>query len=165
MKKLSLAALIVMLVGLVCWLLLTRQKPQRLPALVTLPDGTSLRILAVTYGTNHVVGTKMARMTARLPLGLQDILIDIFGQRAAPAQTITTPTPEMLLWLDHRTNSTSAKTPGSAYYTALLGDGNNCLLISVYLVGCLCERISSPRGRRWKRFISECSPDGIGKSP
>jgi hypothetical protein len=125
MKKLILAALTVLLVGIVCWLLLTRQKPQPLPALIKLPDGTSLRILAVTYGTNHVFGTKMARITTRLPVALQDILVDVFGQRAAPAQSITTPTPELLVWLDHRTNSTGATTPGSAYFTALLGDGSN----------------------------------------
>jgi hypothetical protein len=125
MKKLIPAALAIILIALACGIILTRQKPQPLPALVTLPDGTSLRILAVTYGTNHVFGTKMARITGRLPLALQDILLEILGQRAAPAQTISTPTPELLLWLDHRTNSAGATTPSGAYFTTFLGDGSN----------------------------------------
>lgn len=126
MKKPILAALTVMLVALACWFILARHKSQPLPARVTLPDGTSVRILAVTYGTNHVVGTKFARVTARLPVALQDILKDILGQPAMPVQTMTTPTPELLVWLDHRTNSLSAKTPNSgSYFTAFLSDGSN----------------------------------------
>lgn len=125
MKKPLFAALTVILLALACWLILARQKPQPLPALVTLPDGTSVRILAVTYGTNHVYGTRWARMTARLPVALQDILKETLNQPTVPAQTIATPTPELLLWLDHRTNSAGAAAPGSAYFTTLLSDGSN----------------------------------------
>lgn len=124
-KKRILAALAAALFGLAGGLFLTRQKPQPLSAPITLPDRTSLRVLAVTYGTNHVFGTRTARMAARLPSALQDVLVDILGQRAAPAQVVTTPTPELVLWLDHRTNSAGAATPISAYFTALLSDGSN----------------------------------------
>src|ERR1700683_3252262 len=102
MKKLILAALTLMLIGLVCWLLLMGPKPQPFPSRIMLPDGTSARVVAVTYGTNHVVGTKLARFTASLPAIFQNLITSVLGQRALPLQSLTTPTPELLVWLDHR---------------------------------------------------------------
>ena len=125
MKKLALAALAVALIGVSCWLLLAGRKPQPLPPPITLPDGTSVRILAVTYGTNHVFGSKLGRFASHLPASLQDFLTDIFGQRAAPAQTLTTATPELIVWLDHQTNRAGVASPTGAYFTASLADGSN----------------------------------------
>ncbi len=125
MKKLILTALAAMLIGLACWFLFAGRKPPALPVRITLPDGTSVRILATTYGTNHVFGTKLGRFTARLPASFQDILTDILGQRAVPAQTLTTPTPELLVWLDRQTNRSGVAPPGTADFTAFLGDGSN----------------------------------------
>jgi len=124
MKK-PILTVVVIVSGLVCWLFLAAQKPQPPPPLVTLPDGTSVRILAVTYGTNHVVGSKPARLADRLPMPLQDILHEIFGQRIPSVHRATTPGPELLVWLDHRTNSLGTTPPTAGGCTALLGDGSN----------------------------------------
>lgn len=145
-KKLFLAVLLVMLAGLAGWLVLAGRNPQGLPSLVTLPDGTSIRIIAVTYGTNHVVGSKLARVTARLPSVLQGILVRVFGSRAVPAQKMTTPTPELLVWVDHQTNRLGVKLPGPAYCTAFLGDGSNFIsgpevYMSSYLPWSMVEAI------------------------
>jgi hypothetical protein len=124
-RMLLVAALMVVFIGLASWLLLTQDKPQPLSPPVTLPDGTSVRLLAVTYGTNHVFGTRAARMFARLPLAIQDFLSDLPGVSIAPAQMTTTPIPELLLWLDQRTNGVGSPPSSSAYLTAVLGDGSN----------------------------------------
>jgi hypothetical protein len=117
--------MVLLLMGLVWWLILMGQKPQPFSSRITLQDGTSARILAVTYGTNHVIGTKLARFAGNLPSVFQNVLRRIFGPRAVPLQTLTTPTPELLVWLDRRTNG-----PGRLGYTggdrrACLGDGSN----------------------------------------
>ncbi|HWY78071.1 MAG TPA: hypothetical protein VN281_20820 [Verrucomicrobiae bacterium] len=126
MKKGLVAAVTVLLIliGLACWLFWPHKNAQALAPLVTLPDGTSVRIVAVTYGTNHVIGTKAARMVARLPSMLQDVLSEVPGLHIVPAQSVTTPTPELLVWLDQRTNRPPAS-PGTVSMTAFLGDGSN----------------------------------------
>jgi len=125
-KKWLVAAVTVLLIliGLACRLFWPHKNAQSLAPLVALPDGTSVRIVAVTYGTNHVIGTKAARMAARLPSMLQDVVSEVPGVRIVPAQSVTTPTPELLVWLDQRTNRPPAS-PGTVSMTAFLGDGSN----------------------------------------
>ncbi|MDB6067356.1 MAG: hypothetical protein JWR26_3564 [Pedosphaera sp.] len=124
-KRLLVAALALILIAFTCLLLISGQKPQSLSRAVTLPDGTSVRILAVTFGTNHVVGTTMARMFARWP-PVADILSTIPGlHNLGSVHSMTTPTPQFVVWLDQRTNGASAPTPGAVWFTAVLGDGSN----------------------------------------
>jgi hypothetical protein len=118
--------LVLLFVTLACWFLLIKQKTQSLPARITLPDGTSARIMAVTCGTNHVVGTKLGEFAAdHLPEMFQSALKSVLGRRAVPLQTLTTPTPELLVWLDRQTNRSGGTMPGVAYFKAFLGDGSN----------------------------------------
>lgn len=125
MKKLIFIALAAVLIGLGCWFFLTDRKPPSLPAPLVLPDGTTMRVLAATYGTNHTIGSRIAGATADLPMVFQNILKRILGRNAVPAQRINTPTPELVVWLDHQTNSGSTTAFMGGYFDAYLGDGSN----------------------------------------
>ncbi|MDB6021564.1 MAG: hypothetical protein JWQ04_1421 [Pedosphaera sp.] len=125
MKKLILAAFTLILIGLAGWFALAKRGAQPPRASVTLPDGTSLSLRAMTYGTNHVVGTPAARAVARLPTGLQNIVRFFLGQGAFPVLTSTTSTPELLVWLDRQTNGPVMTILNNDYYTAFFGDGSN----------------------------------------
>jgi hypothetical protein len=90
---------------------------------LTLPDGSVVRIVAVTYGTNHVVGTPLARFVARLPAAMQFRLKGVLGPRAALFGSTTTTTPTLVVWLGRAaTNTPAAITSG--YLTALLSDAS-----------------------------------------
>ena len=124
MKKLILA--VVRLVILACvaiWLVFRAASSPPTSPLVTLPDGTSLRIIGVTYGTNHVIGSALGRGVARLPDALQDILPSL--PRLSQMQSLTTTNPVLVIWLDHQTNHASATTTGFDYSVAQLGDSSN----------------------------------------
>lgn len=116
--------LLIILAGVASLIILVTQNSQRLPAWVTLPDGSSVRIITATYGTNHVIGTKLGQNIAALPVGLQNILKRVFGHRALPMQKTATP-PELLVWIDRQTNSLTAPIAATGYYEAVLGDGSN----------------------------------------
>jgi hypothetical protein len=125
MKMLIFVALAAVLVGLSCWFFFTDRKAPSLPAPLLLPNGTTVRVLAVTYGTNHAIGSKIAGAAADLPMVFQNLLKRILGRNAVPAQSLTTPTPELVVWLDHQTNSASATAFMGGYFEAYLGDGSN----------------------------------------
>jgi hypothetical protein len=124
-KKLIIAAMVLALAGLAFWIIVVTRETPPTPASVKLTDGTSVRILAVTYGTNHIVGSKLAKETARLPFWAQDILKYIFGQRAVPIQTLVSATPELIVWIDHQTNNPGVAISAQTYFEASLGDSNN----------------------------------------
>jgi hypothetical protein len=88
---------------------------------LSLPDGSVVRLLAVTYGTNHVVGRPLARLVARMPDFAQGVLARLLGTRAALLGSTTTPEPKLILWLGRATNN-AASPPGSGYFTAFLSD-------------------------------------------
>lgn len=116
--------LIVILAGVACLIVLATRNSQRLPAWVTLPDGSSVRIIAATYGTNHVIGSKLGQYISDLPVGLQNIFKRVLGHRALPMQKTATP-PELLVWIDRQTNSATAPMAAAGYFEAVLGDGSN----------------------------------------
>ncbi|HEX3798305.1 MAG TPA: hypothetical protein VH413_06340 [Verrucomicrobiae bacterium] len=124
MKKLLAAILVVVVIALVCWLALADRKSPPLASFVRLPDGSLVRIVAVTYGTNHVIGSPVARVASRLPLFLRDILSEMFGARVQLVGSTATATPQLLVWLDQRTNGPSLP-PLNGYCEAVLGDGND----------------------------------------
>jgi len=72
MKKLL--AAIVALTFLVVALVVLREPVQVPSVWLMLPDGSSNRIVAATYGTNHLIGSSLGRMLARLPDAVQDEL-------------------------------------------------------------------------------------------
>ena len=86
---------------------------------LSLPDGSIVRIMAVTYGTNHVVGRPLARLVARMPAGLSDLLGGLFPLLAST----TTPEPKLIVWLARAANN-ATNPPGSGYLTALLSDAS-----------------------------------------
>ncbi len=118
MKRLRLTALVVLagLVLVVVFLLLP--SPPASPWLA-LPDGSSVRIAAVTYGTNHVMGPLLGRLIARLPQKLGDPLVKMSRNRLA-VQRVTAAAPELVVWLESRNYATN-----SPYTITCLGDGSN----------------------------------------
>lgn len=65
---------------------------------LTLPGGGAVEVRAITYGTNHVVGSLLGRVIARLPAPLDRLLRDGVGARAQ-VQTVLTPTPSLVVWV------------------------------------------------------------------
>jgi hypothetical protein len=90
---------------------------------LSLPDGSVVRILAVTYGTNHVVGRPLARLVARMPAPVQAGLLYLLGKRAALQFSTTTSEPKLIIWLGRATNNATTP-PGSGYFSALLSDAS-----------------------------------------
>jgi len=90
---------------------------------LSLPDGSVVRIVAVTYGTNHVVGPPLARLVARLPGVVQEPLSDLLGRFGTLQGATITAEPKLILWLGRTTNSASVP-PGAGYLTAFLADAN-----------------------------------------
>jgi hypothetical protein len=90
---------------------------------LSLPDGSVVRILAVTYGTNHVVGRPLARFVARMPAAVQAGLLYLLGKRAALQFSTTTSEPKLIIWLGRATNN-AATPPASSYVTAFLADAS-----------------------------------------
>jgi hypothetical protein len=82
-----------------------------------------VRILAVTYGTNHVVGRPLARFVARMPAAVQAGLLYLLGKRAALQFSTTTSEPKLIIWLGRATNN-AATPPASSYVTAFLADAS-----------------------------------------
>lgn len=87
------AALVFLLVVLIVVL----RKPVQIPpsAWLVLPDGSSNRIVAVTYGTNHLIGPAFGRMMAHLPEVVQDEL-PVLIHRTDMVR------PALVVWIEHR---------------------------------------------------------------
>lgn len=73
---------------------------------LALPDGSGVRIMVGTYGTNHVVGPPLAKLAARLPPVIRNVLFDVFG--GATARISTTADPRLMVWLERTTNNLTA---------------------------------------------------------
>ncbi len=84
-------------------------------AWLTLPDGSSNRIVAVTFGTNHFLGSPVSRMVSHLPDALQDMLPSSYHET-------TTQKPTLVVWLERHSSSNTPPMYGNPY--ALLADGN-----------------------------------------
>src|SRR5215472_9201086 len=111
MNRRLLVALAILALALLAPLLafLCLPKPVRSKPL-TLPDGSVVRIVAVTYGTNHVIGPPVWRLLAQLPPSVQGLLgrSQWFGKRIASVRTSRTSDPTMIVWLQTTTNSVNA---------------------------------------------------------
>jgi hypothetical protein len=95
-RALGIFAVFLLLVGLVTvQVVSTVTKPVPLPPAVTLPDGSTLRLVSVGYGTEHFLPGKWWQRYARhLPLAWQSRL----PMASGPA--MTTSVPSLGLWLD-----------------------------------------------------------------
>ncbi len=78
-------------------------KPPPKPQVVNLPDGSTLTLLGVTYGTNHVVGTSLGKILTKFPQRVRQIAERVLGPQATFAQSSTTPEPTLKVWLDRKT--------------------------------------------------------------
>jgi hypothetical protein len=116
MKKLLGA--VVALTFLVVVLLVVLREPVQAPpsAWLVLPDCSSNRIVAVTYGTNHLIGSPLGRMMARLPGAVQDELPVLIHRTE-------TPQPALIVWIEHRANP-GAPPPASGANYERLSDGD-----------------------------------------
>jgi hypothetical protein len=103
-----------------------RVPKQVVPTPLKLPNGEILRVLAVTYGTNHMVGSPVARVVARMPPVPQALLTRILGSRVALQCSATTSDPKLLVWLRRATNNSSAAM-NAGYLTAVFSDTNGFL--------------------------------------
>jgi hypothetical protein len=77
---------------------------------LTLPDGSVVRIVAVTYGTNHVVGPPLWRALAQLPPSSQKLLgrWPRLGNLIASVRTTRTTDPTLIVWVEGITNRATA---------------------------------------------------------
>jgi hypothetical protein len=86
-------------------------------AWLMLPDGSSNRIVAATYGTNHLIGPPLGRVMARLPQVVQDELPTLI-HRTETSQ------PALVVWIERRANpGIPPPTFGAAYERLSDGDG------------------------------------------
>jgi hypothetical protein len=88
---------------------------------LTLPDGSVVRIVAVTYGTNHAIGPPTWRLLAQLPPNLQGLLgrSQWVAKRLAAVRTTTTTDPTMIVWLEGASNNVTALSRNSSFDVCL----------------------------------------------
>ena len=98
-----------------------RKPPPVTSGPLTLPDGAVVRIVGVTYGTNHFVGRPLARFVAHMPAGVQTVFKRLLGSKAVLQSSATTLEPRLIVWLEHATNRPTAQA-AAGHVTALLSD-------------------------------------------
>jgi hypothetical protein len=112
-----LAGLVVAML-VVCVALLRPARPVSSGQLA-LPDGSVVRIIAVTYGTNHVAGSVLARLVDKWPPRVQAVAKRLFGVRASALGKMATPESRLVVWVDRTTNSTMPTGVFSGSHVAL----------------------------------------------
>src|SRR5882672_10005617 len=97
--KIFVAVLVLSGLGLLVWLVAQRPAPPASGPIV-LPDGSWARIEAVTYGTNHLVGPRLAYMADRMPQSVRNFMLRYIGRPAVMRFAHTTSSPKLVLWLN-----------------------------------------------------------------
>ena len=120
----SLLAAIGLMVVLPAALLVLQPTPPTSPWLDT-PVGR-VRIHGVTYGTNHILGPPLARLVARLPMGVQDLVQDLCGRQARVLGSMTMSPAGMVVWLDRNGPARTAGATNVAGGPAQAADGGWC---------------------------------------
>ena len=95
------------LLGLMLGLVMVLQPKPTSTGSLALPDGSVVRIIGATYGTNHAIGHPLGRFAARLPAPARGFLTRVLG--LSIKSTITTK-PTLVVWLEDtslRTNTSS----------------------------------------------------------
>lgn len=159
MRKWGLSIAGLMLIGLAGWVAVAIHRLPSMPAWVTLPDGSSLRIIAVTEGTNHVIGSKLGNSLDHWPGVFQSGAKRVLGQRALPEQKLVSASPEFVLWLDRQTNKTGLLTVSAINYNAFLGDGSNFVsggeaYLNSFLIGSRLEQLHFPAFPHRDRIVT-----------
>lgn len=125
MKKLFAAALALVLLAFAGWIILASRDAGKTSAWVKRPDGISLRVAEVSYGTNNLFGTPLAKATARMPAPLQKFMKRMFGQRVQMARGIPTGRPQFWVWIEWRADSPPATGTPMGVCFASLSYGSN----------------------------------------
>ena len=94
MRRITLIVLVMLLLIVV---VVTFRSDHSRAQVMILHDGTEIRLYAVTYGTNHVVGPPLGRLAAKLPQSLRDAAQRHLGRRGYFWQVSTTQ-PELRIW-------------------------------------------------------------------
>jgi hypothetical protein len=107
------------LLGLMLGLAMLLQPRPTSTGSLALPDGSVVRIIGATYGTNHAIGHPLARIAARLPAPARGLLTRVLGPSIK--STITTK-PTLVVWLEDTSLRTNTA-PGPGYFDVFLADG------------------------------------------
>lgn len=99
------------------------QRPQQPTGSIVLPDGSWAHIEAVTYGTNHLVGPRLAFVADRMPQSIRNLMLRFIGRPAVMRFMTATPTPQLVVWLN-RGMVVAPFPPGQGSLTSVLGDTN-----------------------------------------
>ena len=119
--KISIVTLLLLVAAWAVYVAVQRPEPP-VSGPIVLPDGSWVRIEAVTYGTNHQVGARLAFVADRLPRSVRILMLRVFGQRAGMRFTATTDSPKLVLWLNR--GMAGAFPPGLGYLECVLSDAN-----------------------------------------
>jgi hypothetical protein len=144
-RKIVLISLVALPLAAVLAALLWPGTPAAPPQSIKLPNGVAYQLAGVTFGTNHVIGTRAAKLVYKLPVPIQKFTRKILGKRFPDVQGVTiTPQPALIVWFD----GTSPNAPSLAaaigtrtrsQITAVLADENGvesgAQLIVIYLSG------------------------------
>jgi len=90
---------------------------------LALPDGEVVRVVGVTYGTNHFLGRPLARLVAHTPAAIQVVLKRLLGSKAVLLGSTITSDPMLVVWLGSTTTNATPPT-GSGYINAFLSDSS-----------------------------------------
>src|ERR1039457_651359 len=102
---------LIVLAGII---LAVRPPPPVTSGPLTLPNGATVRIVGVTYGTNHFVGRPLARLVAHMPAAIQTVFKRLLGSQAVLLGSATTSDPMLVVWLGRATTNANPPT-GSGY--------------------------------------------------
>jgi len=99
---------LLLIAGMLCLLVLagaflwrvTRPIPPASTDRIPLPDGSWVHLEAVTYGTNHLVGPRLAMLASKLSPRMQMLMLRVFGRHASMRFRTTTSIPQLVLWLN-----------------------------------------------------------------
>jgi hypothetical protein len=75
-----------------------KSNPGPLPS-ITLPDGSKLTVMAVSYGTNHSLAGPLVKLVSHAPPMVRGWLFKVLDPRASIIFAMNTPTPELMVWL------------------------------------------------------------------
>jgi hypothetical protein len=117
---LALVAVLVSSAGIFFW----PKSKNFIPVALTLPDGSTVSLVGVTYGTNHVCGGPLAQLVAKTPPSMQGLLTRLLGSRVVGRQTMTTPTPALVIWVDSPPAQKIPTLSAAGWFEAYLGDTN-----------------------------------------
>jgi len=142
------AVVVALLIGL--GLMLTRVRPVSNQAVI-LSDGTSLKLLTVTMGTNHHAGLRFAHLFKLLPKPVTESVLGWFGNQSR-AQSFRTSETNLVIWIEQAGSSWGARVSRSVLLKApggpLSGEEQHA---GFHLTNCQTNQTHSLRFRNWPR--------------